>query len=170
MVSTMYPVKLGYEGAVSRIEALLRHGHSAEALVTTAFTIEKTVRRTLRQLVISAGFTSKAADQILKNLRGFAALRQAWSLYDPSERAFNRVVPSATLGQIEKSAEMRNKLVHGERVYSLEECAAQARVGLGALHTIKTSFDAEYGYSGWTVGKKRLRARLHVDPKVKTSI
>jgi len=163
----MYPVKLGYEGAVSRIEALLENGHSAEALVTTAFTVEKTVRRTLKQLVISSGFTSKSADQILKTLRGLGALKQAWRLYDPAEREFIHVVPPATLGPIEKAAEMRNKLVHGERVYNLEECAAQAKAALAALHTIKTAFDAEYGYSGWTVGKKRLSARLHVDPTVK---
>jgi len=163
----MYPVKLGYDGAVTRIEALLTNGHSAEALVTTAFTVEKTVRRTLKQLVISAGFTSRSADQILKGLRGFAALRQAWRLYDPRERDFGQVVPPGTLGSIERTAEMRNKLVHGERVYDLEECAAQTRLALAALGSIKTSFDAEYGYSGWTVGKKRLAARLHVDPKVK---
>ena len=163
----MYPVKIGYVGAVARIKALLKNGHSAEALVTTAFTVEKTIRRTLKQLVISAGFTSKGADQIVKGLRGLEQLRQAWRLYDPKQREFNRVVPAAVLEPIKNTAEMRNKLVHGERVYVLEDCATQTRVALAALDAIKTSFDAEYGYSGWTVGKKRTTARLHVDPKVK---
>ena len=41
----MYPVKLGYAEAVQRINALIAHGHDAEALITTAFTVEKTLRR-----------------------------------------------------------------------------------------------------------------------------
>lgn len=61
----MYPVSIGYAGAIQRINELLRNGHDAEALVTTAFTIEKTLRRTLRQLVVSAGFRSTDADKIV---------------------------------------------------------------------------------------------------------
>jgi hypothetical protein len=47
----MYPVTIGYAGAVQRINDLISNGHNAEALVTTAFTVEKTIRRTLRQLL-----------------------------------------------------------------------------------------------------------------------
>lgn len=43
----MYPVSIGYAGAIQRINDLMSNGHHAEALVTTAFTVEKTLRRTL---------------------------------------------------------------------------------------------------------------------------
>ena len=37
----------------------MKNGHHPEALVSCAFTVEKTLRRTLREIVVSAGFASK---------------------------------------------------------------------------------------------------------------
>lgn len=82
----MYPIKLGYSTALARINALTTDGHYAEALVTSAFTAEKTLRRTLRQIVISAGFPSRIADKIIGGLRGLEAIKNAWEIYDPKHR------------------------------------------------------------------------------------
>ncbi len=57
----MYSVTLGFDSAIDRIQSLPDSGFSSEALVTSVFTAEKTLRRTLRQLMVSSGFISTQA-------------------------------------------------------------------------------------------------------------
>lgn len=64
------------------------------------------------------------------------------------------------------TAKMRNKLVHGERVYNLIECRTQATDALSALSRLRDALDAEYGYSGWERSKVRRTSHLHKDPKI----
>lgn len=161
----MYPVSIGYAGAVQRINDLISNGHNAEALVTTAFTVEKTIRRTLRQLVVSAGFRSIDAEKIVKGLGGLERLKDTWELYDPKHRKLPALI-GADWATFDATAKMRNKLVHGERVYNLADCRTQAIDTLAALNRLKAAFDAEYGYSGWDRLKVRRVGHLHKDPKV----
>ena len=42
----MYSVSLGFESAIARIQSLLDSNFTSEALVTSVFTAEKTLRRT----------------------------------------------------------------------------------------------------------------------------
>lgn len=163
----MYPVRLGYFTAVARINSLLQHGHDAEALVTSVFTAEKTLRRTLRQLVVSAGFISPVADKIIGNLRGLEAVKNAWELYDPRHRKLADLLAQADWKVFKDAAEMRNKLVHGERVYSLAACSQTATAVLASLATVKLALDNEYGYSGWATARSRRTSQLHRDPKVR---
>lgn len=165
----MYPVKLGFAVAVARINALITNGHHAEALVTSAFTAEKTLRRTLRQLAVSAGFSSNIADRIIGALRGLEAVKNAWAIYDPKHRRLTDMLPQSDWKALKDAAEMRNKLVHGERVYSLTACQQTAVSVLAALSNVKALLDTEYGYSGWTAAKARRTSRLHIDPKVRIS-
>lgn len=62
----MYPVRLGIDVAKNRINSLIENGHQAEALLTAVFTFEKTLHRTLKQLIVSSGFRSKDANQLIK--------------------------------------------------------------------------------------------------------
>ena len=71
----MYPENLGYESATARIGSLLSSGHETEALVTVAFTTEKTLRRTLRQRIVSARFISRVGDKLVGGLRGLDAIK-----------------------------------------------------------------------------------------------
>ena len=80
----MYPVRLGHDVAIRRIERLLENGHHAEALVTSVFTIEKVLRRTLKELIVSAGFTSKAANLLMKRFNGFKMTTEVWWCFDPA--------------------------------------------------------------------------------------
>lgn len=163
----MYPVKLGYSTAIARINSLIKNGYHAEALVTSVFTAEKTLRRTLRQLVISSGFPSRIADKIIGGLRGLEAVKNAWELYDPKHRKLTDLLDQPDWKALKDAAEMRNKLVHGERVYSVVACDQSTTSVLGALVNVKSKFESEYGYSGWTVAKARRKSRLHTDPKVR---
>jgi hypothetical protein len=165
----MYPISLGYQAAVARIKSLLSSGHETEALVTSVFTAEKTLRRTLRQIVVSAGFISKVGDKIVGNLRGLEAIKNGWDLYDPHNRKLTDLISGADWKSIKEAAEMRNKLVHGERVFSVDACRQAASNALTALDGIKNTLDVEYGYSGWEKAKSRRVSTLHSDPKVRIS-
>lgn len=165
----MYPVSLGYGTAIKRIRSLIKNEHYSESLVTSVFTAEKTIRRTLRQLVVSAGFTSIYANKIIKSIRGLKDLIDSWEIYDPKNQKLSDVVDKIDLQTIRDAAQMRNKLVHGERVYKLDLCKVETEKVLSALDNIKIKFDSEYGYSGWTKSSSRKTSKLHKDPKVKIS-
>ena len=71
----MYPVSLGFAEAEKRMAALSANGHHAEALITSVFTLEKTLRRSLRCCAVRRGFTSKQADKLFGNM-GFKNLQE----------------------------------------------------------------------------------------------
>lgn len=163
----MYPVTLGYDEAKKRIESLIRDEYCSEALVTAVFTAEKMLRRTLRQIIVSAGFTSKSAEQLLSLARGLAALKEQWMIYEPHHRTLIEVIGNPEWQQICTSAKMRNKLIHGIRVYEAEYCKEQAEKLLFTLDIVKQRLEETYGYSGWERLIVRKKSKLHLDPKVK---
>lgn len=162
----MYPVSIGFGGAVQRINALVTNGHDAESLVTAAFTVEKTLRRTLRQIILSAGFPSSISDKIVRSLGGLEKLRSSWEIYDPRHRKLAQLITKADWDIFTRAAQMRNELVHGVRVYDLVECRAQTAAVLAALHRLKALLDQEYGYSGWERARIRKKSTLHSSPLV----
>ncbi len=162
----MYPVRLGYDAAKNRIEKLICNGHHAEALLTSVFTLEKIIHRTLRQLLISAGFTSSSTKVLLSQLRGFSKQKEVWKCFDPRERSLAEVVASSHWQHINKAVEMRNKTVHGVRVYKLAEYQTQARLILLLLDDTVAAFQSVYGYDGWGDVSRRIKPKLHSDPKV----
>lgn len=163
----MYSVRLGYDKALKRINKLIKNGHHSESLVTSVFTVEKTLRRTFRQLIVSSGFKSEIADKILKQSNGINRLIENWQIYDPKHRKFTDIVSNENIKTVKDAATMRNKLIHGEKVYSLDICKKETENVLKALQKIKDSLDNEYGYSGWETAKGRKVSKLHTDPKVK---
>ena len=165
----MYPVRLGHEVALERIERLLQNGHHAEALVTSVFTLEKVLRRTLKELVVSAGFTSKAANQLMKRFDGQAKIKDVWFCFDPEAESLPAIVGNANWQFVPSAVEMRNKLVHGARAYQLDECESKAKEVLAALKHIEAIFQARYGFSGWSNNSIRRVSKLHIDPRVKRS-
>lgn len=165
----MYPVRLGHDVAIGRIETLLANGHHAEALVTSVFTVEKVLRRTLKELIVSAGFTSKAANRLMKRFDGFQKTREVWWCFDPAGEALPSIIGNRHWQAITPSVMMRNKLVHGERTYPLSECESHAKELLEALRHIESTFQKRYGYSGWKNNSVRRVGKLHVDARVKVS-
>lgn len=163
----MYSVRLGYNKALKQINKLVKNGHHSESLVTSVFTVEKTLRRTLRQLVVSSGFKSKIADKIIQQSNGLNRLIENWELYDPNHRKISSIIANEDIKTIKEVATMRNKLIHEEKVYSIDICKEQTKNILNALEKIKVCFDNEYGYSGWEIAKGRKNSTLHSDPKVK---
>lgn len=163
----MYPVRLGYNEAINRILELKKNGHHAESLVTSVFTAEKTLRRTLRQLIISCGFKSLIAERIISRMNGIGAVQEAWDIYDPEHRKLSEILSGNDLRVIVEASKLRNKLIHGEKVYKPELCEENTIKVLESLGRIVNVLNQEYGFNGWSEIKSRKVSRLHVDPKVK---
>ncbi len=162
----MYSVRLGHTVAIRRLEKLVRNGHHAEALVTSVFTIEKVFRRTLKELIISAGFTSKSASTLIKKFDGFSKISDVWSCFDPEEQALPEILGNNHWQHIPQAVKKRNKLVHGAQAFNLEECEQSAVQLIETLKHIESVFQARYGYSGWKNNSVRRVSKLHSEPKV----
>jgi len=166
----MYPVKLGFEEAINRIQKLLKNEHYAESLVTSTFTIEKTLRRTLKLLIISAGFKSKIADKMIKNIRGFEAINNSWEFYDPDHKKLTEIISPEDWKVIKDNSKMRNYLIHGIRVYDRMKCKIETEKNITTLYNLKKCLENNYGYSGWSPISIRKVSRLHIDQRfIKTS-
>ena len=164
----MYPVKLGFDEAIERINKLASNGHHTESLVTSVFTVEKTLRRTLKLLIISCGFKSTIADKIINSLKGLDAMKNAWEYYDPNHMKLLDIINQADWKTIKDNAEKRNQLVHGIRVYGKTVCKEETKKTIVSLKNIKKALENNYSYSGWTTIKIRKTSKLHIDSKVKT--
>jgi hypothetical protein len=116
----MYPIKLGFDEALNRIDALLKNEHNAEALVTSVFTLEKLMRRCLRVAILARGFTSKHADDLLDR-KGFYDLKDLWEVFDVDHRELHSIIGNANWQYVPEAVTMRNKLVHGQQVYNQEK-------------------------------------------------
>ncbi|MEN8134779.1 MAG: hypothetical protein ABFS18_04490 [Thermodesulfobacteriota bacterium] len=164
----MYPVRLGVKTAEKRIRALLKNNHHAEALLTAVFTYEKTIHRTLKQLIVSSGFRSKDAEKLLKNIQGFNRQKNIWPCFDPQNRNLPELIDNKHWQHISKAVKMRNDLVHGVRAYNLDLCKEVTEEILALIsHTIE-QFETQYGFNGWTRITVRIKSKLHSDPKIKT--
>lgn len=162
----MYPVKLGFDRAKNRIKNLIKNGHHAEALLTSVFTFEKILHRTLKQLMVSAGFRSKDANLLLKKTQGFNNQKEIWTIFEPNNRKLPEIIGNKHWQHIGKAVKMRNDLVHGARVYNLAECMETANQILVLLDQTVDRFNQEYGYDGWRRVSVRIKAVLHSDPKI----
>ena len=164
----MYPVKLGYNDAIKRVRTLIINGHDAEALLTAMFTAEKTLYRTLRQLVVSSGFPSVQADVLMSKFKGIDNLKAVWSCFDPKHEKLSDFIKQGTLKSIADAQTMRNKLVHGVAVYSEANCQVAANDVLTPLDDLRETLNQRYGFDGWSAMTRRMKSSLHADPRVKT--
>lgn len=155
----MYPVTLGFDEALSRIASLLKHGHSAEALVTSVFTLEKLMRRSLRFAILSRGFTSKQTDQLLGR-KGFQDLKNLWSVFDKGHRSLPECVGNRDWQHVPKAVEMRNKFVHGQRIYGLKICREYTQHTTKALRKLHTAVCQDYDGDPWSKLQGRRTSRL----------
>jgi hypothetical protein len=159
----MYPVRLGFDAAAKRIKSLVQHGHHAEALVTSVFTLEKTIRRSLRLAIISRGFTGKQADQLLGR-KGFEELKNVWDVFEKNHTALPKFVGNQHWQFVPEAVRRRNQLVHGARVYSLAESKLYAEHTLAAIMRLRACMIADYGVDPWTKQKGRRKPKLQWNP------
>ena len=163
----MYSIKSEYTTVRRRLDEIEQWALPSERFVFSVFLMEKLLRRTLVQLVVSAGFTTEEAFRIVKEMSGVERVGQNWRRYDPHGRTLVAVIGNATWQIVQQSATRRNELVHGSDHRSELSYKRQMRRLLQALDGIKDSLDATYGYSGWRGMQTRDATALHRDPKVR---
>ena len=167
MCLIMYSVQLGYKKARTRINRLLNNKHYSEVFIVTVFTVEKTIRRTLHQLIISSGFSTEITKKILKDIRGLEAIKKNWSYYDPENKTIVDIIGNDNCTKITNYFKMRNKIIHGIHVYNLETCRESTIDLLSVLDDIKIRFKNNYDFDGWEKLSPRPKSYLHVDSKVR---
>ncbi len=155
----MYPVSLGFQEAERRIRALLANGHNAEALITSVFTFEKTLRRALRFCAVARGFTSKQSKALFDNM-GFKDLKEVWPCFEKENRPLPDFIGHAKWQHVQPAITMRNKLAHGERVYKLADCQLAAERVMDALNEFRAILTAEIQFDGWSRLPVRRKAAL----------
>jgi hypothetical protein len=141
----------------------MRHGHHAEALVTSVFTLEKTIRRSLRSAIIARGFTGKQADQLLSR-KGFEELKSIWEVFEKNHNSLPKFVGNQHWQFVPEAVRRRNQLVHGGRVYSLAECKLYAEHTLAAIRILRARVIDRYGFDPWATQKGRRRSKLQWNP------
>lgn len=162
----MYPLRTPYQKIRSRLKNLISDGYPAEALVTSIFTAERLLRRTLIQMIISAGFTTENAFKIAGRLNGIQAIKDSWPLYDPRGRALVDILGNSNWQVIYDAAKMRNDMVHGSVTHGHAKCKRTALRVIETLDRIKERLFNVYGYHGWGGLKKRTVSALHTNPKI----
>jgi class 3 adenylate cyclase len=91
---SMHPVKLRFPQVLARIRKLLQNKHNAEALVTSMFTFEKLMKRSLRRAIVARGFTLAHAD-ILLDGKGFEDLRSMWEVFEKDHKRLPAILGAA---------------------------------------------------------------------------
>ena len=155
----MYPVSLGYDEAMRRIKQLLKNGHDAEALLTSVFTFEKTVRRMLRFYAVRRGFTSKQS-AILFSKMGFHQLKDVWPCFEAQNRNLSAMVGEQIWHKVLAAVSMRNKIVHGEQVFNLATCRTEAENVLAALDSLRNNVLRDVKFDGWSRLPVRVKPRV----------
>jgi hypothetical protein len=143
----MYPVRMSFSAVTDRIEALMTNEHYAEALVTSVFTFEKLMKRSLRRAIVARGFSVAQADKLLDR-DGFDALVSKWDVFERKHRTISSMV-GAGWAHLKQAKGMRNKLVHGNQVFNLAECKTVAEQVIAALKEFHKVIVTDYGVDPW---------------------
>jgi hypothetical protein len=155
----MYPISFGFHTAEERITSLMENGHHAEALVTSVFTFEKLVMRSLRGAIVARGFTSAQADKIIGQ-SGLSRLKEMWDIYDKDHKKLVDHVRPQDWQTITKAVEWRNKMAHGKQSYILEDCRQLAIKVLAVANGFRTNITAHHGVDPWSRYKIRRTPQL----------
>lgn len=155
----MYGVTIAFPDVLTRIGALRKNGHGAEALVTSVFTLEKLMRRSLRVAILARGFTFKHADSLLDK-KGFENLKELWPVFDKDHRNLPALVPANDWQHVGESVKMRNNLVHGNRAYKVADCDVQAGYVVAVLNALHARVTADYAIDPWARLSSRRKPQL----------
>ncbi len=152
----MYPVSLGYPEVVKRLDALTKNEHHAEALLASVFAMEKTMRRSLRFCALNRGFISKQCDALLKN-KGFHDLVALWPVFEREHRTLPDFLGNQVWQHIPEAVRMRNKMVHGARVFDLDVCRNKVLAVRAGIDGLRSRSIAELGCDPWIAlpGKRK---------------
>lgn len=145
----MYPISLGLDAAILRIKKLNENGHHAEALLTSVFTYEKTLKRSVRIAIFARGFSSRQADLLMKK-GGLQSLIELWPIFDIEHMPFEQVIGQASYQLLKRASKMRNNLVHGSSVFKLDACKDLSLILLDQIRILQGLVLSRYGRDPWS--------------------
>lgn len=145
----MYPVTFGFDEVNTRLDALARNDLHAEALLAGIFAFEKSVRRALRYCALNRGFTSKQCDDLFANV-GFRNMVRMWPVFEKNHRTLQDFVGSQVWQHVPGAVTMRNKMVHGARVYSPDDCKDKTASVRKAIEAFRDKSISELGCDPWS--------------------
>lgn len=154
----MYAAKLGLENAVERIKQLKREEFEAEALVTSVFTLEKLLRRTMRYAIKARGFNNTQAEKLLG--RGFDQLKNQWEIFDPQHRRLTSLLTQPEWKQLMEAVQMRNALTHGVQIFSVGKCKKNTNHVLRVIEKLHEEIIDSFGRDTWKIQPARTLPRL----------
>ena len=108
----MYEITKGAINAHRRMQLLQEQGYYQEALIVGVSLIEKTFRRTLKQLMISKGFTNATTHILAREFRGMEGVARVWKCFDTNQLTLLEIIHNETWRDIKKISTVRNKLLH----------------------------------------------------------
>lgn len=155
----MYPVRLGFTEVNNRLDALINNGHHSEALLASVFALEKTIRRSLRFCALNRGFTSKQCNRLFTRM-GFKDMTESWPVFERDHRTLPEFIGSNHWQHVPESVTMRNKIVHGARVFQLADCRDKAVLVRRAMEELRDRSVAELGCDPWTTLPGRRKPSL----------
>ena len=152
----MYPAKQGYVEVDKRLNALINNGNHDEALLASVFVMEKTIRRTLRYCALNRGFTSRQCNKIFKYM-SFDAMKRVWPVFERDHRTLPEFIGNNVWQHVPEAVKMRNKIVHGSRVYNLSDCREKALRVKDAIEVLRNTAMQDLGCDPWNrlPGKKK---------------
>jgi hypothetical protein len=148
----MWVQTLGLDEAMKRIKALLENGHSAEAMVTSIFTLEKLIKRATRRVIRQSGKSVEESKRLVDK-PGFDELCKLWAKYDPDGEGPEALISAADWKKALETKQMRNDPVHGRKVFGLKNCKDRSRHILKVLKKLRDEYTDLYGSDPW----KRLK-------------
>jgi cobalamin-dependent methionine synthase I len=89
---------------------------------------------------------------------GFDSLKEKWPVFERQHRTLQEIIDQ-NWQQIPEAKKMRNNLVHGIKVYDLEDCRTKASAVLAALRTLHAYVMQDYGSDPWNT-QPRPKAQL----------
>jgi hypothetical protein len=156
----VYPVSEGFEEVGVRLTALIKNGHHAEALLASVFALEKTIRRSLRFCALNRGFSSSQCDSLFARMC-FDQMKNAWPVFEKDHRTLPDFIGNNVWQHVPEAVTMRNKMVHGARVYQLAECKDKAELVRVAIAALRDKSIAELGCDPWSQLPGRKKSSLN---------
>lgn len=144
----MFRLTRSYRWCITRLHELDEVLTPAERFVLTVAFTEKIIRRVLVQMAIDSGLSESDALTVSRKASGLRPLNQRWKKYDSKSRTLSKLLGTVWT-TIDEAADLRNELIHGSghRDHRIYHRSTEALIAV--LPTLRATFKAEYGYSGW---------------------
>lgn len=91
---------------------------------------------------------------------GFRDMTEAWPVFEKDHRTLPVFIGNHIWQHVPEAVTMRNKMVHGARVYQLAECKEKAELVQKAMEALRNKSITDLGCDPWTQLPGRTKSSL----------